>query len=234
MPDPFDDRPAAGQSDDAPEAGPAPALTRRGFIQSALAGAALNAAPGALGAPVKPAVTPAAAVPAAPPQPVRLNINGKDYQLSLEPRVTLLDALRETIGLTGTKKGCDRGQCGACTVMLDGRRVNSCLTLAVMAEDRKIVTVEGLGGETLSPLQAAFIEHDAFQCGYCTPGQLCSATALLGELRAGAASAVTPDVRGRPALTDEEIRERMSGNICRCGAYPNIVRAIRIVAAGQV
>jgi xanthine dehydrogenase YagT iron-sulfur-binding subunit len=240
MPDPLDVRHAAGPSDDAQEAGPAPALSRRGFIQSALAGAALNAAPRAVGAAAKPAVPAAAAaapapVPAAPPQPVRLNINGKDYQLALEPRVTLLDALRETIGLTGTKKGCDRGQCGACTVMLDGRRVNSCLTLAVMAEDRKIVTVEGLGAgnDALSPLQAAFIAHDAFQCGYCTPGQLCSATALLGELRAGAASAVTPDVRGRPALTDDEIRERMSGNICRCGAYPNIVRAIRIVAAGQ-
>jgi xanthine dehydrogenase YagT iron-sulfur-binding subunit len=242
MPDPFEYRHAPGQSDDLQQAAPQetkPALSRRGFIQSALAGAALNAAPLAAGAPARPAVSPAPApAPAAPPQPVRLNINGKDYQLALEPRVTLLDALRETIGLTGTKKGCDRGQCGACTVLLDGRRVNSCLTLAVMADDRKIVTVEGLGGgmgnETLSPLQAAFIEHDAFQCGYCTPGQLCSATALLGELRAGAASAVTPDVRGRPALTDDEIRERMSGNLCRCGAYPNIVRAIRIVAAGQV
>ncbi len=234
MPDPLDVRHAADMSDHAPEAGPAPALSRRGFIQSALAGAALNAAPGALGAPVRPTASKApAAVPAAPSQPVRLNINGQEYQLSLEPRVTLLDALRETIGLTGTKKGCDRGQCGACTVLLDGRRVNACLTLAVMAEDRPIITVEGLGGEALSPLQAAFIEHDAFQCGYCTPGQLCSATALLGELRAGAASAVTPDVRGRPALTDDEIRERMSGNLCRCGAYPNIVRAIRIVAAGQ-
>jgi xanthine dehydrogenase YagT iron-sulfur-binding subunit len=234
MPDPLDARAAADQSDDAQEAGPAPALSRRGFIQSALAGAALNAAPQALAAtPAKPPAPAPVPAPAAPPQAMTLNINRKDYQLSLEPRVTLLDALRESIGLTGTKKGCDRGQCGACTVLMDGRRVNSCLTLAVMAEDRKIVTVEGLGGEALSPLQAAFIEHDAFQCGYCTPGQLCSATALLDELRAGGASAVTPDVRGRPALSDDEIRERMSGNLCRCGAYPNIVRAIRIVAAGQ-
>jgi xanthine dehydrogenase YagT iron-sulfur-binding subunit len=167
-----------------------------------------------------------------PPQPVSLRINGKTYDLSLEPRVTLLDALREVIGLIGAKKGCDRGQCGACTVLVDGRRINSCLTLAIMEEGKDITTIEGLAqGDALHPLQQAFLEHDAFQCGYCTPGQLCSAAALLDEVRAGTASAVTPDVRAASvALTDDEIRERMSGNICRCGAYPNIVSAIRIVA----
>lgn len=176
-------------------------------------------------------VPPPTAHAAPPARAVKLTINGKPYQLQIEPRVTLLDALREYAGLTGTKKGCDRGQCGACTVLVDGRRINSCLTLAVMHEGQSITTVEGLAhGQTLSPLQRAFIEHDAFQCGYCTPGQLCSATALLDEFRAGAASAVTADVRTRPAaLTDDEIRERMSGNLCRCGAYPNIVAAVRIV-----
>lgn len=164
-----------------------------------------------------------------PPRPVTLTVNGRAYTLQLEPRVTLLDALREYAGLMGTKKGCDRGQCGACTVLVDGRRINSCLTLAVMHEGEKITTVEGLASNgALSPVQAAFIEHDAFQCGYCTPGQLCSATALLSEFRNGTASTVTADVRARPAaLTDDEIRERMSGNICRCGAYVNIVAAVR-------
>ncbi|MDB5839455.1 MAG: Xanthine dehydrogenase iron-sulfur subunit [Herminiimonas sp.] len=173
--------------------------------------------------------------PFVPRQAVSLNINGKRHDLSLEPRTTLLDALREVIGLTGTKKGCDRGQCGACTVRVDGQRINACLTLAIMQEGKIIQTVEGLAqGEDLHPLQAAFIEHDAFQCGYCTPGQLCSAAAMLDEHQAGAASAVTPDVRtAQPALSDEEIRERMSGNLCRCGAYPNIVAAIRQVAGNK-
>ncbi len=158
-----------------------------------------------------------------------LNINGRDYTLHIEPRVTLLDALREYAGLMGTKKGCDRGQCGACTVLVDGHRINSCLTLAVMHEGEAITTVEGLAhNNTLSPIQLAFVKHDAFQCGYCTPGQLCSATALLNEFKAGTASTVTADVRRRPPqLSDEEIRERMSGNICRCRAYPNIVAAVR-------
>jgi xanthine dehydrogenase YagT iron-sulfur-binding subunit len=166
------------------------------------------------------------------PRTVRLLINGRPHDLSIEPRVTLLDALRDYVGITGTKKGCDRGQCGACTVLVDGRRIKSCLTLAIMHEGAKVTTVEGLAGEReLSPLQAAFVEHDAFQCGYCTPGQLCAATALLDELRAGEPSAVT-DLRSgeKPAPTDAEIRERMSGNLCRCGAYPNIVAAIRDVA----
>ncbi len=166
---------------------------------------------------------------AGPARPVHLDINGHAYTLQLEPRVTLLDALREYAGLTGTKKGCDRGQCGACTVLVDGRRINACLTLAVMHEGQRITTVEGLARDgVLSPVQRAFVEHDAFQCGYCTPGQLCSATALLDEFASGAASAATADVRQRPAqLSDDEIRERMSGNLCRCGAYSNIVAAVR-------
>jgi len=193
---------------------------RRSFLQSALAAVGAAQVPAALAAKPQQAATVPHAVQAAPAQPVHLNINGRDYSLSLEPRVTLLDALREHIGLAGTKKGCDRGQCGACTVLVDGRRINSCLTLAVMHEGQRITTIEGLAqGEVLSPLQQAFLEHDAFQCGYCTPGQICSATALLDEIRADGAG-----------FTDDEIRERMSGNICRCGAYPNIVAAIRAVA----
>jgi xanthine dehydrogenase YagT iron-sulfur-binding subunit len=158
-----------------------------------------------------------------------LIVNGKPRQLELDPRTSLLDALREHLHLTGTKKGCDHGQCGACTVLINGRRINSCLTLAVMHDDD-----EGLGApEALHPLQAAFIERDAFQCGYCTPGQICSAVGMLAEAKAGWPSHVTPDVAsGQIALSDAEIRERMSGNICRCAAYPNIVAAIRDVAGG--
>lgn len=165
-------------------------------------------------------------------QPVRLTLNGRLFELHLEARVTLLDALREYAGLTGTKKGCDRGQCGACTVIANGRRINACMSLAVMHAGEAITTVEGLASDHIpSPLQQAFIEHDAFQCGFCTPGQLCSATALIDEFRAGDASAATGDVRQRPPqLSDAEIRERMSGNICRCGAYPNIVSAIGAIA----
>lgn len=205
-------------------------LTRRGFLQAGAAAAAITHLPSAVAADtVKP---PASPVPAAPPQPVALTINGKMHTLQLEPRVTLLDALREYAGMTGSKKGCDRGQCGACTVLVNGRRINSCLTLAIAHEGDAITTIEGVArGEQLAPMQAAFIEHDAFQCGYCTPGQICSAIACVDELRAGTASAVSPDVRVAPQLTDDEIRERMSGNLCRCGAYPNIVIAIRKVAA---
>jgi xanthine dehydrogenase YagT iron-sulfur-binding subunit len=171
----------------------------------------------------------AAAPPFAPPQPVTLRINGQDHELMIEPRVTLLDALREVAGLTGTKKGCDRGQCGACTVLVDGVRINSCLTLAVMHEGREITTVEGLARDGQPhPMQQAFMDCDGFQCGYCTPGQVCSAVALLGELEQGQASAVTQGERPPPGPpSDDEIRERMSGNLCRCGAYPNIVAAIR-------
>ncbi len=161
---------------------------------------------------------------------VKLKINGKEQNLQVEPRVTLLDALREYIGLTGTKKGCEHGQCGACTVLVNGRRINSCLTLAIMNEGAEITTIEGLEqGDELHPVQAAFIKHDGFQCGYCTPGQICSAVAAIAEVKQGSASAVTPDVRkeGQVEFTDAEIRERMSGNLCRCGAYPGIVAAVK-------
>jgi xanthine dehydrogenase YagT iron-sulfur-binding subunit len=165
---------------------------------------------------------------------IALTVNGEPHELELDLRTSLLDALREHLHLTGTKKGCDHGQCGACTVLINGRRVNSCLTLAVMHEHDDVVTIEGLSArETLHPLQAAFIERDAFQCGYCTPGQICSAVGMLAEAQAGWPSHVTPDVAsGQIALSDVEIRERMSGNICRCAAYPNIVAAIRDVAEG--
>ncbi|MER6506345.1 2Fe-2S iron-sulfur cluster-binding protein [Nonomuraea sp. NPDC001636] len=159
---------------------------------------------------------------------ITLQVNGVPHTVAVDPRISLLDLLRERLGLTGSKKGCDHGQCGACTVLIDGRRANSCLALAVAVDGSEIVTVEGLAsGEQLHPLQAAFIEHDAFQCGYCTPGQLCSAVGMLGE---PGPSAVTDDLLLDPALTPEEIRERMSGNLCRCGAYPGIVAAIGEVA----
>jgi xanthine dehydrogenase YagT iron-sulfur-binding subunit len=161
---------------------------------------------------------------------VTLLINGEEHTLELDTRTSLLDLLREHLGLTGAKKGCDHGQCGACTVLIDGRRANACLALAVAHDGADIVTIEGLaqnGG--LHPLQAAFVEHDAFQCGYCTPGQICSAIGMLGEVEAGWPSHVSRDLT-EPSLDAHEIRERMSGNICRCGAYPNIVAAIEEVA----
>src|SRR6266436_8307547 len=162
---------------------------------------------------------------------ITLRVNGATYQLSVDTRTTLLDALRERLGLTGPKKGCDHGQCGACTILLDGRRVNSCLALAVAHQDAQLVTIEGLaGGENVHPLQRSFITHDAFQCGYCTPGQICSAVGMLREASAGWPSHATVDVSvEHAALTPPEIRERMSGNICRCAAYPNIVAAIQEV-----
>ena len=164
---------------------------------------------------------------------ISLRVNGAVRQLKVDTRTTLLDALRERLGLTGAKKGCDHGQCGACTILLDGRRVNSCLALAVAHQDAEITTIEGLAadGDHLHPLQQAFIAHDAFQCGYCTPGQLCSAAGMLREAEAGWPSAVSGDLAAdHLTLTDEEIRERMSGNLCRCGAYANIVPAIREVS----
>ena len=236
---------------DRPEAGPClhavdgaatdAVLTRRRFLQSGSLATALSV-PAAGSEAATAATAPPSAPPAATPggglRTVVLRVNGSERRLTIEPRVTLLDALRERIGLPGTKKGCDRGQCGACTVLIDGRRVNSCLALAVMHDGADITTVEGLGTpQALHPVQAAFIEHDAFQCGYCTPGQVCSAVALLAELKSGAPSAVTPDVRAGLAAaappSDDEIRERMSGNLCRCGAYPNIVAAVRAVAAAR-
>jgi xanthine dehydrogenase YagT iron-sulfur-binding subunit len=176
------------------------------------------------------------AAPATVNDPVKVivNINGIRRTLEVDSRVVLLDALRERLELTGTKKGCDQGQCGACTVLVDGRRVLSCLALTASLEGREVTTIEGLArGDRLHPMQAAFIKHDAFQCGYCTPGQICSAVALLEEARRGEVSHVTQDVSATTArLTDDEIRERMSGNICRCGAYPQIVAAIQEIHSG--
>ena len=172
-------------------------------------------------------------------QPITLKVNSKSQSLSLDSRTSLLDALREHLDLTGTKKGCDHGQCGACTVLIDGRRVNSCLTLAFAAQGAEIVTIEGLAKvanpkdvNELHPMQAAFLEHDGYQCGYCTPGQICSAVAAVEEQRRGALSIVSLHTgkTDHPEMTDDEIRERMSGNICRCGAYPNIVAAVRAVS----
>lgn len=169
---------------------------------------------------------------------VVFKVNGAEKSLNVDSRMTLLDALRERLQLTGSKKGCDHGQCGACTVIVDGRRVLSCLTLAASAEGREVTTIEGLAkGNELHPMQTAFIKHDGFQCGFCTPGQICSAIAVLDEAKKGEASYVTADVRGKARslqLSDEEIRERMSGNLCRCGAYPNIVDAIREVHTGKM
>ncbi|MGW1544266.1 (2Fe-2S)-binding protein [Streptomyces sp. NPDC002309] len=161
---------------------------------------------------------------------ITLHINGEKYPLSIDHRTTLLDALRERLDLTGTKKGCDQGQCGACTVLVDGRRAVSCLQLAVAADGREVTTIEGVAdGDLLHPVQQAFLDLDGFQCGYCTPGQICSAIAVIEEHAAGWPSAVTDDVRpeaGPPPLTPEEIRERMSGNLCRCAAYVSIVQAV--------
>lgn len=159
---------------------------------------------------------------------VTLVVNGQAYRFeSLDTRTTLLDALRERLHLTGTKKGCDHGQCGACTVILDGRRINACLTLAVMHEGARVTTIEGLGTpERLHPMQAAFVRHDGYQCGYCTPGQICSAVAVLDEIRAGIPSHVSADLTAAPVFSVDELRERMSGNLCRCGAYSNIVEAV--------
>jgi xanthine dehydrogenase YagT iron-sulfur-binding subunit len=174
---------------------------------------------------------------AASPQmlPITLSINKQSHQVSIDTRTTLLDLLREELDLTGSKKGCDHGQCGACTVLVDGRRVNSCLTLAVTAQGAEITTIEGLGTpENLHAAQAAFLEHDGFQCGYCTPGQICSAAALVDEVKRGELSRVTFETgsTAHPRITDGEIKERMSGNICRCGAYPKIVAAVRALTIG--
>jgi xanthine dehydrogenase YagT iron-sulfur-binding subunit len=177
----------------------------------------------------------ALAQPTQPAAPATVNIllrvNGTEYQVMIDPRTTLLDALRERLHLTGTKKGCDQGQCGACTVIVDGYRITSCLTLAVMQEGHDVTTIEGLGTpRNLHPMQRAFVKHDGYQCGFCTPGQICSAVAMLEEMKAGIPSHVTADLTQRPQPTTDEFRERMSGNICRCGAYSNIQEAIAEVA----
>ena len=205
-------------------------LSRRSFLQAAATVSAAATLPG---------VAFAQAPGAEQTKTIALRINGSTRTLTLDTRTSLLDALRENLELTGSKKGCDHGQCGACTVLVDGRRVNSCLTLAVVAEGAEITTIEGLSKgdaiETLHPMQASFVEHDGFQCGYCTPGQICSAVALIDEAKKGELSIESfhEGKMTRPVLTDDEIRERMSGNICRCGAYPNIVAAVRAVAKAQ-
>ena len=201
--------------------------SRRAVLASGVATAMVSGVPGPGGAHA------AAAVAALPLVKAVLTVNGKRQALDLDPRVTLLDALREHLHLTGTKKGCDHGQCGACTVIVAGRRINSCLTLAVMHDGEEVTTIEGLGApDHLHPMQAAFVSHDGFQCGYCTPGQICSAVAVLDEIEAGIPSHVTPDLH-HVVFSDSEVRERMSGNICRCAAYPNIVAAIRDVQGQQ-
>jgi xanthine dehydrogenase YagT iron-sulfur-binding subunit len=205
--------------------------TRRKLLKaSAVAGGAVAAGPllpEAEAAAVAQAANPAAAATVN----VLLRVNGTDHQVMIDPRTTLLDALRERLHLTGTKKGCDQGQCGACTVIVDGRRITSCLTLAVMQEGHDVTTIEGLGTpRNLHPMQAAFVKHDGYQCGFCTPGQICSAVAMLEEVKAGVPSHVTADLTGRPDPSPAELRERMSGNICRCGAYSNIQEAIAEVA----
>jgi xanthine dehydrogenase YagT iron-sulfur-binding subunit len=208
-------------------------LSRRRFMQSA----GVISAGIAVGAHNASAETPASKT-----QSITLTVNGQSKALSLDTRTSLLDALREQMELTGTKKGCDHGQCGACTVLVDGRRVNSCLTLAFAAEGCEITTIEGLAKNSdpkdaseLHPMQAAFLEHDGYQCGYCTPGQICSAVAALEEQKRGALSIVSLHTgkTEHPEMTDDEIKERMSGNICRCGAYPNIVAAVRAVAGAS-
>lgn len=204
-------------------------ISRRGILVGGAATAALTSVPlGDAQAGTLPHVQPAK-------MKVALTVNGRRQELELDTRTTLLDTLREHLHLTGTKKGCDHGQCGACTVIVNGERINSCLSLAVQHASDKITTIEGLGTPNdLHPMQAAFIEHDGYQCGYCTPGQICSAVAVLDEIRRGVPSHVQADLVAAPQATNLELRERMSGNICRCGAYSNILEAIEQVAGSHV
>jgi xanthine dehydrogenase YagT iron-sulfur-binding subunit len=202
-------------------------ISRRDLLIAGVASAAT--ASGAAEAATTPHMPPQ--VGEVPASRVALNVNGKSHALELDNRTSLLDALREHLLLTGTKKGCDHGQCGACTVLVNGERINSCLTLAVMHDGAKVTTIEGLGSPArLHLLQAAFVKHDGYQCGYCTPGQICSAVGALDEIRRGVPSHVSADLAARPLLSADELRERMSGNLCRCGAYSNIVDAISEVA----
>jgi xanthine dehydrogenase YagT iron-sulfur-binding subunit len=205
---------------------------RRELLIAGALSATAAALPGAANAQTPGAATPPAATTPAPVMAkVALRVNGQRYEVEVDTRTTLLDLLRERLRLTGTKKGCDQGQCGACTVILDGRRINSCLSLAVMHEGAEITTIEGLGTPNkLHPMQAAFVKHDGYQCGYCTPGQICSSVAMLDEIQRGIPSHVTADLNAKPLLSPMEMRERMSGNICRCGAYSNIIDAISEVA----
>ena len=205
--------------------------------RNALIVSAATATAAAVSSPAPATAAPAAAATGAGPIPqakLSLNVNGTAHALELDTRTTLLDALREHLHLSGTKKGCDHGQCGACTVIVDGRRINSCLTLAVMHDGAQVTTIEGLGTpQNMHPLQAAFVKHDGYQCGYCTPGQICSAVAVIDEVKRGIPSHVSADLTAKPILSAEELRERMSGNICRCGAYSNIVEAITEVAGSR-
>ena len=202
-------------------------ISRRGLLK---AGAVLGSVP-ALGLAQTASGDTAAAAAAPVMAQVSFTVNGQLRQLEVDTRTTLLDVLRERLQLTGTKKGCDHGQCGACTILLDGRRINACLSLAVMHEGAQITTIEGLGTPArLHPIQAAFIRHDGYQCGYCTPGQICSAVAVLDEIKRGVPSHASASLTEQPLLSADEIRERMSGNLCRCGAYSNIIEAISEVA----
>jgi len=214
-------------------------MSRRGLLLGSAATVAMTGVPFAM--PARAATTQATASerPAMPDgnpvmSKVSFTVNGTAHTLQLDTRTTLLDALREHLHLTGTKKGCDHGQCGACTVIVDGRRLNSCLSLAVMHEGDSVTTIEGLGRPgDLHPMQAAFVKHDGYQCGYCTPGQICSAVAVLDEIKAGIPSHASADLTAAPQPNAAELRERMSGNICRCGAYSNIVDAITEVAGRE-
>lgn len=203
-------------------------ISRRNMLAGSAATAAVAAVPPAEAQlQPKPQVAPTT-------MPLSIKVNGKRHELQVDTRTTLLDALRENIRLTGTKKGCDHGQCGACTVIVDGVRINSCLSLAVMHQGDEVITIEGLGSpDDLHPMQAAFIKHDGYQCGYCTPGQICSAVAVLEEMKAGVPSHVTRDLTSGIQASNMEMRERMSGNICRCGAYSNIAEAMAEVAEAQ-
>jgi xanthine dehydrogenase YagT iron-sulfur-binding subunit len=205
-------------------------MSRRGV----LIGSAATAAATQMPAVAAEATAPKQAAASPSTSSISLRVNGADHSLTLDNRTTLLDALREHLNLTGSKKGCDHGQCGACTVLVDGKRINACLSLAVMHDGDAITTIEGLGSpEQLHPMQAAFIKHDGYQCGYCTPGQICSAVAVIEEIKAGIPSHVSGDITRRPRITSDEMRERMSGNICRCGAYSNILDAMTEIAGAD-